>query len=81
MPSLNDLPGDLNRKKLSKALERLGFSISTKGGKGSHFKATHIKTQKSITIPSRLDKQVLKYVLKEIEECSGVTWEQLRPEI
>jgi predicted RNA binding protein YcfA (HicA-like mRNA interferase family) len=51
MPSLSELPSNLSRKSLTKALERLGFSISTKGGKGSHIKATH-RNQKSITIPS-----------------------------
>jgi len=81
MPSLNELPGNLNRNKLIKALKRLGFEISTKGGKGNHFKATYIRTQKSVTIPSRIDKYVLNYVLKEIEKYSGITWENIEKEI
>ena len=59
MPSLSQLPDKLKRNKLTKALERLGFNISTKGGKGSHFKATFAANQKSITIPSDLRKDVL----------------------
>jgi predicted RNA binding protein YcfA (HicA-like mRNA interferase family) len=78
MPSLSELPGDINRKTLAKALQRLGFFIDETGGKGSHFKATWPRTQKSVTIPISLPKQTLKYVLAEIEKCSGVTWEEIR---
>jgi predicted RNA binding protein YcfA (HicA-like mRNA interferase family) len=56
MPSPSDLPGEINRKKLTKALERLGFVIDEKGGNGSHFKATWPKTQKCVTIPSKIPK-------------------------
>jgi len=77
MPSLSQLPDKLKRNKLTKALERLGFNISTKGGKGSHFKATFAANQKSITIPSDLRKDVLYYVLKEIETNTGVTWNDI----
>lgn len=81
MPSLSELPGNLNRKSLTKALERLGFAISTKGGKGSHFKVTHLKTQKSVTIPSNVDKNTLYYVLKEIEQYTGVMWDNIKKEL
>jgi len=37
MPSHNDLPSDLSRKKLSKALVRLGFEVDKRGGDGSHY--------------------------------------------
>jgi len=81
MPSLSELPSNLSRKSLTKALERLGFSISTKGGKGGHIKATH-RNQKSITIPSsNLCKDVLKYILKEIEVITEITWEDIRKEL
>ncbi len=82
MPSLSELPSSINIKKLTKALKRLGFVISTKGGKGAHIKATHIKTQKCVTLPSKnLNKNILKYILKEIEEYSGVTWEDIKKEL
>jgi predicted RNA binding protein YcfA (HicA-like mRNA interferase family) len=78
MPSLSELPGNINRNKFIKALERLGFEISTKGGKGSHYKATFIRTQKSITIQSTVSKNVLYYLLKEIEIISSVTWTDIK---
>jgi len=81
MPLLSDLPSNINRKKLTKALIRLGFSISKKGGKGSHFKATHNRTQKSVTIPSKLNKHVLYYVLKEVEKYGNLTWEEIKKEL
>lgn len=81
MPSLNELPGNLNRKKLAKALQRLGFSISTKGGKGSHIKLIYTN-QKTITIPSSdLCKNVLYYILKEIEEITEITWDDIKKEL
>lgn len=81
MPSLNELPSNLNRKKLAKALKRLGFSISTKGGKGSHIKLTYTN-QKTITIPSSdLNKNVLYYILKEIEEITEITWDEIKKEL
>ena len=78
MPSRSELPGNTSRKKLIKALERLDFTISTRGGKGSHFKATYNSNQKMITIPSDVNQTVLYYVLKEIEIQTGVTWEQIK---
>lgn len=61
MPSVSELPGEIKRRKFIKALERLGFVIDTHGGDGSHYKATWPKTQKSITIQSKLRKDVLYY--------------------
>ncbi|MAG11970.1 MAG: hypothetical protein CMI52_04170 [Parcubacteria group bacterium] len=78
MPSLSDLPGEIKRKKFIKALVRLGFLIDVRGGDGSHFKAGWPATHKSVTIPMRLDKCTLKYILKEIEVVSGVTWDQIK---
>lgn len=78
MPSRSELPGNLDRKKLAKALMRLGFDISKKGGKGSHWKATFINTQKCIIVPSDLSREVLYYLLKEVESGSGVTWDEIK---
>ena len=78
MPSRKQLPDNLKRKKLARALERLGFEISTKGGSGSHIKATYISNQKSITIPDDLRRDVLYYILKQIEGISGVSWEDIQ---
>jgi predicted RNA binding protein YcfA (HicA-like mRNA interferase family) len=76
MPSLSELPS-INRKKLIKALQRLGFYIVTVGGKGSHVKIVY-RNQKSITLPQDMRKDVLYYVLKEIEKETGVTWEDIK---
>ncbi|MBU1126674.1 MAG: type II toxin-antitoxin system HicA family toxin [Patescibacteria group bacterium] len=81
MPSLSGLPGFLSRKKLVKALRRVGFEVNTIGGKGSHVKLIWPKTQKTITIPAGVEKQTLQYVLKEIEKYSGVTWEEIQREL
>lgn len=81
MPSLSELPGEIKRKKFIRALKRLGFDIDQTGGNGSHYKATWIKTQKSIVIQSKLRKDVLYYLLKEIEEYSGITWEDIKNEL
>jgi len=81
MPSLSELPGEIKRKKFIKALLRLGFIIDTRGGDGSHYKAIWPKTQKSVTIQSKLRKDVLYYLLKEIEQYSGVTWEEIKKEL
>ena len=71
------MPGGIKRRKLTRALEKLGFEISTRGGNGSHFKATHIQSQKCVIIQEDLRKDVLHYVLKQIEEISGVTWDDI----
>ena len=81
MPPLSQLPSDLSRKKFTKALARLGFLIDKTGGVGSHLKITWPRTQKSITVQKDLRKDVLYYVLKEIEEYSGMTWEQIKKEL
>ena len=60
------------------ALERLGFEISERGGKGDHFKTTFIANQKSITIPADLRKDVLYYVLKEIEKNTNISWDEIK---
>jgi len=38
MPSLSQLPGNINRKKFLRALVRLGFEVNLSGGKGDHQK-------------------------------------------
>ena len=81
MPSLSELPGQLKRNKFTKTLERLGFMIDRKGGDGSHYKALWPANQKVITIPFDLRKDVLYYLLKEIERQSGVTWEDIKKEL
>lgn len=81
MPSRSELPGDLARKKLLKALVRLGFEINTIGGKGDHVKIIWPQTQKSITMDTDIRKDVLYYLLKEIENMSGVTWEDIKKEL
>ena len=78
MPPRSQLPGEIKRKKFIKALERLDFIIDTRGGSGSHIKATWPRTQKAVTLPSRLTKNVLYYLLKEIEACSGITWKDIK---
>ncbi len=81
MPSLSELPDKLKRSKLTKALEGLGFIVSTKGGKGSHVKATFEKTQKFITIQDNLSKNVLYYLVKEIEKISDIGWEDIKKKL
>lgn len=81
MPSLSDLPGEIKREKFIRALKRLGFNINKTGGDGSHYKITWPKTQKSVTIQSKLRKDVLGYLLKEIEKISGVTWNEIEKEL
>ena len=81
MPSLKDLPGKIRRKKFTRALVRLGFIINRKGGDGSHFKIVWPPNQKSLTIQSDLRKDVLYYLLKEIETISGITWDQIKDKL
>lgn len=81
MPSLSGLPGEIKRKKFTKALERLGFIIDKKGGDGSHYKTIWPNTQKSIIIQSNLRKDVLYYLFKDIEKYSGITWEDIKKEL
>lgn len=81
MPSRSQLPGNLNRNKFLRALIRCGFEIDMTGGDGSHCKATWTPTQKSVTIQKDLRKDVLYYILKDIEKHSGVTWEEIRKKL
>ncbi len=81
MPSRSELPGEIKRKKLTKALKRLGFVIDKRGGDGSHYKIVWPKTQKSITLQSKIRKDVFYYILKEIEDMSGVTWKDIQKEL
>mgnify|MGYP001565898235 FL=1 len=81
MPSRSELPGDIPRRKFLDALRRLGFEINTIGGKGDHVKVVWSPTQKSVTVVGDLRKDVLYYVLKEIETISDVTWEQIKAEL
>ncbi len=77
MPSRSQLPGVIKKRKFIKALEKNGFVISKKGGKGGHFKATY-ENEKAITLPSsNLRKDQSYYIIKAIEEISDVTWEDL----
>ena len=81
MSSCSELPGEIKRKKFIRALERLGFIIDKTGGDGSHYKAIWPATQKSVTIPLDLQKDVLYYLLKEIKNYSGITWEDIKKEL
>jgi len=81
MPSLSELPGDIKREKFIRALFRLGFEVNKVGGHGSHYKVVWPKTQKMVIIPKDLRKDVLKYLLKEIEQVSGVIWEDVKKQL
>lgn len=78
MPSRSQLPGNIHRKKFIKALVRLGFELNANGGHGSHYKLIWLKNGKSITLPKDLRKDVLYYVLKEIEAISNITWDDIQ---
>ncbi len=83
MPSRSDLPGSISRERFCNALRKLGFVISTKGGKGNHYKATW-KSEKSITISCRkgkMDKDMIYYVVKAIRKETGITWDQIKSEL
>jgi len=81
MPSRSELPGEIARWKFLNALRRLGFVESAVGGKGDHFKATWPPSQKSVSVIGDLRKDVLYYLLKEIEVISKVTWEQIKDQL
>lgn len=81
MPSRSELPGELSRRKFLNALIRLGFTVDVFGGKGDHVKVIWPLTQKSITVTGDLRKDVLYYLLKEIETISGITWEQVKNQL
>ncbi len=84
MPPLSELPGDVPRDRFLRALRRVGFTIDVSGGNGDHVMATWPTTNKSLAVPHRMiPKQVLKYLLKEIEAVtlSRVSWEVIRKEL
>jgi hypothetical protein len=81
MPSRSELPGNLHCHKFLNALRRLGFTINKVGGKGDHVKIEWPKTHKSVSVDTDLRKDVLYYLLKEIETVSGVTWEQIKEKL
>jgi predicted RNA binding protein YcfA (HicA-like mRNA interferase family) len=77
MSTLSELPGSIKRKKFARGLRRVGFVENKKGGKGNHSKFIW-KNNKHVTVPERIDKDVLYYILKEVEEISGVTWDEIK---
>lgn len=81
MPSLSELPSNVTRQKFIGALTRLGFVINTKGGKGSHIKATFPKSGKMIIIPDNFRKDILYHCVNEIEEQSRIKWEDIKREL
>jgi len=81
MPSRSELPGEIKRNKFIKALGRLGFDISKAGGKGSHYKAECPGNKKIIIIQSDLRNDVLYYILNDIEDFCGITWEDIKKEL
>lgn len=80
MPSLSELPSDLNREKFTKSLNKLGFEIDKRGGNGSHYKIV-CPNQKIVIVQHKLHKHMLMTVLKEIERYSGVTWDQIKKKL
>ena len=80
MPSRSELPGEISKDKFLRALKRIGFESDPTGGKGSHIKVVWPPTQKSVTVIGDLRKDVLYYLLKEIEvvTLAKVTWEQIK---
>lgn len=62
------LPSDVSQGRLAKAFEKVGFIIDYTGGKGSHCKLIDPKSQKFITLQSKIWKQVLKDKLQQAEE-------------
>lgn len=78
MPSLSQLPDGVSRERFLNVLRSLGFEISQRGGKGSHYKATWPQTQKALTIQYDFRKDVLYQALKEIKRISGIEWEQIK---
>ncbi|MEY4723161.1 MAG: hypothetical protein RLZZ324_674 [Candidatus Parcubacteria bacterium] len=80
MPPLSELPGDLSREKFLNALRRVGFIVDMRGGNGSHCKVEW-KNGKEFPVKKDINKYVLKYLLKEIEEATGVTWERIKEEL
>lgn len=63
-----NLPSDIKQSRLIRALEKSGFVIDFRGGKGSHVKAVDQKSGKFITVQNRLYKIALVEILKEAEK-------------
>lgn len=63
-----NLPSDISQKRLAKAFEKAGFILDASGGKGGHYKLICPKTNKFITLQSKIWKQVLRDKLKQAEE-------------
>lgn len=63
-----NLPSDVSQKRLAKAFHKAGFLIDVDGGKGGHYKLIDPKTNKFITLQSKIWKLVLKDKLKQAEE-------------
>lgn len=78
MPSLSELPSDVTKERFVRALGKVGFEISKKGGKGSHYKAIWPASQKFVTIQYDFRKDVLYKILKQIETMSGISWEEIK---
>ena len=81
MPSRSELPGSIRRAKFAKALLRLGFHLNKSGGDGSHFKIECPNNHKIITIPQDLRRDVLYYLLKEIETHCEINWDEIKKEL
>ncbi len=81
MPSLSELPGQIKRKRFIKALSRLGFVIDKSGGDGSHYKIECPGSRKIITIQKDLRKDVLYYILKEIEKYCEISWDNIKKKL
>ena len=64
----HNLPSDISQKRLAKAFEKAGFILDVSGGKGGHYKLICPKSNKVITLQSKLWKLVLKDKLKQAEE-------------
>ena len=79
MPALSQLM-DIKRKRLLKALVRLGFRVEPSGGKGDHYKVIY-RNEKAVIIDDFDSKMKLKYIVEEIEEISGITWEDIKREL
>jgi len=57
---------------------RYGFKVDMSGGGGSHCKITWPGNGESITIQCDLRKDVLYYLLKEINKKTGINWEEIK---
>ncbi|MBN1585001.1 type II toxin-antitoxin system HicA family toxin [Candidatus Uhrbacteria bacterium] len=81
MPPLSELPSDLSREKLIRALVRLGFVVDRTGGKGSHCKLVWPKSGKAVTVLCHLHKHACKYVIEQAMVISGLEWEIIDREL